>query len=144
MATAKVYGPAALSGFNKEIDWDTDVVKAALVGAAYVPNQDTHRYWSDVVANEITGTGYTAGGHTVTGAVASYDAATNTVTLTCANPVWSTATVAFQFIVFYVSTGTDSTSPLVCYVPYDTVQSCTALNVNVLIPAAGLVQTTIA
>lgn len=42
----------------------TDTYKCALV-TGYTPSQTAHTRWSDVSANEITGTGYTAGGNTV-------------------------------------------------------------------------------
>ncbi|QIP43989.1 hypothetical protein G9444_6746 (plasmid) [Rhodococcus erythropolis] len=35
--TAKLYGLALQSAFNKEIDWDTDVIKVMLCTSAYTP-----------------------------------------------------------------------------------------------------------
>ena len=43
-----------------------DVLKMALLGSGYVPNLTGNVHWSDISANEITGTGYTAGGATLT------------------------------------------------------------------------------
>ncbi len=47
------------------IDFDTDTFKALLVTSAYAPNKDTHTKRSDVT-NEVSGTGYTAGGKACT------------------------------------------------------------------------------
>jgi hypothetical protein len=46
---SKLYGLSLQSMLNKEIDFDTDAIKAALCPAAYVPDQDTHRYQSSIV-----------------------------------------------------------------------------------------------
>lgn len=78
--TSKAYGPALQSILNGEIDFDTDTIKAMLTTSAYTPNTDTHRYKSSVT-NEVTGTGYTAGGVTL---------ASKTVTYTAANS-WGSA-----------------------------------------------------
>lgn len=73
------YGNLLVKMANKEIDLDTDQIKAMLTTSTYTPNRDTHAYKSDVT-NEITGTGYSAGGVVVT----------CTPTLTAANS-WATA-----------------------------------------------------
>ncbi len=77
MATTLTYGSLILKAFNKEIDWDTDVIKVALVTSSYTPAQDTHDYWDDVSANEASGTGYTAGGATLGSKTQGYTAGTN-------------------------------------------------------------------
>jgi hypothetical protein len=61
--TARAYAGGVQSLLNKEGDVDTDVIKCGLLTASYTENYDTHRYWSDVVANELTaGSGYTTAG----------------------------------------------------------------------------------
>jgi hypothetical protein len=54
---------------NKEIDFDSDTIKCALL-SAYTPDASAtgHQYWSQVKAagTEAVGTGYTAGGVTLT------------------------------------------------------------------------------
>ena len=76
--TANLYGLFLQSLANKEIDLDTDVIKVMLCTSTYTPNQDTHRYKSSVT-NEVTGTGYTAGGATLGTVAVTYDTATNTL-----------------------------------------------------------------
>jgi hypothetical protein len=53
--TAKMYGLAFKSAFNKEIAYATDVVEAVLCSSTYVPDQDTHQYASSL-AGELTTT----------------------------------------------------------------------------------------
>jgi hypothetical protein len=59
------YGEALEGLLKGSIDFDTDTFKLALLDADYVFNQDTHDFFDDVSAEQITGTGYTAGGVTL-------------------------------------------------------------------------------
>lgn len=47
-----------------QTDYITDTIKIALATSTYAFNLDTHEVFSDVT-NEVTGTGYTAGGNTL-------------------------------------------------------------------------------
>lgn len=69
------YANALDQAFSANINWASDTINVGLLGSGYTPNLATHIHWSDVSAQEITGTGYTAGGtalgtktHTVTAA----------------------------------------------------------------------------
>ncbi|MFN5320594.1 MAG: hypothetical protein ACK5D7_03930, partial [Planctomycetota bacterium] len=68
------------------IDFDTNSFKAFLVTSAYTPNKDTHTKRSDVT-NEVTGTGYTAGG-VATVCTVTKDTATDRVTIQFAAVSW--------------------------------------------------------
>lgn len=94
-----------------DIDFDTATVKCALV-TGYTPSQTAHTRWSDVSANEVSGTGYTAGGNTVTVTVTK-DTTNHRLTLTFPQTTWSSSTISASRAVYYVSTGTASTSPLI-------------------------------
>lgn len=102
---SKVYGNAPKAAFNKEIDWDSDTIKVALLSSAYTPNQDGHDYYDDVVANEVTGSGYTAGGKALTGKTATYDAATNTVKFDADDVTWAGSTITARYAVVYNDSG---------------------------------------
>lgn len=141
--TAFVYGLALQSVFNKEIDFDTDTVKAMLCTSVYTPNQDTHRYKSSVT-NEVVGTGYTAGGVTLTTKTAVYTAGTNTLALDADDPSWTGSTITARYLVFYVDTGSSATSPLLAYVDLGADVSSTNGTWTYQIPAAGLLTVTAA
>ncbi len=115
--TAKWYGPALKAALNKEVSWLGDTVKVALCTSSYVPDQDAHDYFNDIT-NEVTGTGYTAGGATLASKTSVYTAATNTLALDAADTTWSNATITARYAVIYVSTGTASTSALLGYVDF--------------------------
>lgn len=119
--TAKLYGNAVMKAFNKEIDFDTDVIKVMLCTSAYVPNQDTHIYKSSVT-NEVSsaGTGYTAGGYTLTGISVTYDSATNKVKFTASDTTIAGIDIPdFRYAVIYNSSpASDATRPLLSYVDF--------------------------
>lgn len=62
------------------INFSADSFKVMLVGPGYIPNKDTHTKRSDVT-NEVSGTGYTAGGVAVVPTVTK-NTATDTVVIT--------------------------------------------------------------
>jgi len=118
---SKVYGNALKAAFNKEIDFDSDTVKVMLLTSAYSPNQDTHDYLDDVVANEVTGTGYTAGGQALASKTVTYDAATNTVKFDASDVTWSASSITARYAVVYDdSPATNATKPLIAYFDFTT------------------------
>jgi hypothetical protein len=141
--TSFVYGPALRQFVSGGINYGTDTIKAMLCTAAYTPNQDTHEFKSSVT-NEVTGTGYTAGGVTLTAKTNAYDGPTNTVTLDAADPAWANSTITARFLVFYKDTGTAGTSPLISYVDFGADVSSTAAAFTYQLPTTGLVQLTAA
>jgi hypothetical protein len=85
------------------IDWDADTFKAMIVTDTYTPNKGSHTRRSDVT-NEVTGTGYTAGGLAVTATVTK-DTTNHRVDITFSDPSWTTATITGRGIVVYKSRG---------------------------------------
>lgn len=100
------------------LDFDTDTYKAMLVTSGYSPNKDTHDKRDDVT-NEVSGTGYTAGGTSVTATVGSIDTTNDRVDVTFSNPSWATATITARALVIYKSRGgASSADELVAYVDF--------------------------
>jgi hypothetical protein len=141
--TAFWYGPAFLSVFNKEVDIDTDTLKCMLTTSTYTPNQDTHRYKSSVT-NEVSGTGYTAGGVTLTNVVQSYTGATNVWAFDADDASWTNASFTARYAVVYDSTpATDATRPLLTYVDFGGDQTVNGANFTVQWDAAGIAKVTV-
>lgn len=86
------------------IDFDTDTFKVMLTTLAYTENKDAHTKRSDVT-NEITGTGYTAGGNTVTVTVGTVDTANDRVDITLGGTTWPASTLTARKAVYYKSRG---------------------------------------
>jgi len=144
MATTKTYGNLIKQAFNKEVDFDTDTIKVALVSSSYTPNQDTHDYWDDVSTYEVSGTGYTAGGATLTGKSVTYDSGTNVTKFDATDVSWTGSTITARYAVVYLSTGTASTSPLIAYVDFGSDQSSSSGTFQIVWDSAGIFTTTAA
>jgi hypothetical protein len=141
---SKLYGNFLLKALNKEVDFDTDTIKVALVSSSYTPDQDAHDYFNDVSTYEVSGTGYTAGGNTLGSKTATYDSATNVIVLDAADTTWSSSTITARYAVVYDSTGTASTSPLIGYVDFGSDQSSTNGNFTITWDSTGIVRITVA
>lgn len=141
---SKLYGNFLLKALNKEVDFDTDTIKVALLSSSYTPDQDAHDYYNDVSTYEVSGTGYTAGGNTLGSKTATYDSATNVVILDAADTTWSSSTITARYAVVYGSTGTSSTSPLIGYVDFGSDQSSTNGNFTITWDSTGIVRITVA
>jgi hypothetical protein len=141
---SKLYGNFLLKALNKEVDFDTDTIKVALLSSSYTPDQDAHDYLNDVSTYEVSGTGYTAGGNTLGSKTATYDSANNVVILDAADTTWSSSTITARYAVVYDSTGTASTSPLIGYVDFGSDQSSTNGNFTITWDSTGIVRITVA
>jgi hypothetical protein len=104
---------------NKEIDFDSDTIKCALL-SAYTPDASAtgHQYWSQVKAagTEAVGTGYTAGGVTLTSV--TWTQTGGVWALKGTIPAWNTTggSLAAAYAVSYDGTpATDATRPVICY-----------------------------
>jgi hypothetical protein len=142
---SKIYGSFFTKALNKEVDWDTDTIKVALLSSAYTPNQDTHDYFDDVVANEVSGTGYTAGGATLASKTITYDSATNVTVLDAADVTWSSSTITARYAVVYSDAGaTNAQKVLLGYVDFGSDQSSTSGNFTITWDATGIFRLTVA
>ncbi len=142
---SKLYGQFLQKALNKEVDFDSDTIKVALLTSSYSPNQDTHDYYDDVVANEVTGTGYTTGGATLASKTSTYDSANNVIVLDAADVTWSSSTITARYAVVYNDSGaTAGTKPLIGYVDFSSDQSSTNGNFTITWDATGIVRITVA
>jgi hypothetical protein len=141
---SKLYGNFLLKALNKEVDFDTDTIKVALLSSSYTPDQDAHDYLNDVSTYEVSGTGYTAGGNTLASKTATYDSANNVIVLDAADTTWASSTITARYAVIYDSTGTASTSALIGYVDFGSDQSSTNGNFTITWDSTGIVRITVA
>ena len=141
---SKLYGNFLLKALNKEVDYDTDTIKVALLTSSYTPDQDAHDYFNDVSTYEVSGTGYTAGGNTLASKTATYDSGTNVIVLDAADTTWASSTITARYAVVYDSTCTSSTSALIGYVDFGSDQSSTNGNFTITWDSTGIVRITVA
>ena len=94
------------------IDFSSDTIKVALLSSSYTPNFDTHENFDDLT-NEVSGTGYTAGGKEITTKSFSQDNANDKAVFDGDDVSWTGSTITARYAVIYKDTGTPSTSPLI-------------------------------
>lgn len=85
------------------IDLDTDTFKCMLVTSAYTEDKDAHLKRSSIT-NEVSGTGYTAGGAVATVTVTK-DTANDRLDITLGGVSWPTSTITARKAVYYKSRG---------------------------------------
>lgn len=142
---SKMYGNLIARAFNKEVDYDSDQMRVALLTNSYSPNQDTHQTWADVSANEVVGTGYTAGGATLSGKTVTYDAANNVTVLDADDVTWANSTITARYAVIYSNAGAaDNEKVLFGYVDFGVDQASTNGNFTITWDAAGIFRFTVA
>jgi len=132
------------NGFKKAIgdgtiDWEGDTIKVALVTSTYTPDIDADVYFGDIT-NEVSGTGYTAGGATLVNTAVTVDTVNNWAEYNADDTTWSTASVTARGAVVYMSTGTASTSPLINYVDFTVDKTSSAGDFKITWDASGVVK----
>lgn len=128
MATAKWYGPAINRVLTKVIDLSADTIKVALCTTTYSPNYDTHGVYADLT-NQTTGTGYTAGGITLTSKTITQDTTNDWWTFDAADVTWSSASFSFRYAIIYDDTA--ASKPLIAAIDFGSTQTATAQDLTI-------------
>ncbi len=132
-----IYNSAKQRLINGGIDLDTDTLKVMLVTSTYVPDIDLHVFKSDVT-NEVTGTGYTAGGAALTSPTVTVDNTNDRAAFDAADVTWASSTITARGAVVYKDTGTATTSPLLCYFDFTTDQISSNGNFTIQWNSSGI------
>lgn len=141
--TAQFYNAFFTSACTGLFDLTTDTVMCALVSSSYTPDQASDTYWSTPQADEVTGTGYTAGGTQVSGITIT----TSGWSFTGDNVQWTGATLTAQYAVLYVkpsSTSAADASPLIAYVDFGSAISVSDQTLIIDWSSSGIGQITVA
>jgi len=143
--TAKLYGSLFVQAFNEEHDLLDDTLKVMLCTSGYTPDQDAHDYKNDVT-NEITGTGYTAGGATLGSKSLTYTGATNKTVLDAADVQWPSSSLTARTAVLYNATGggADASRGLIGYQQSDADIISSGGNFDIVWNASGIMEITTA
>lgn len=142
--TAKWFtnGPKHL--VNGDVDWDDNAattVKCALLDNTVAPDQDADEFFDDLT-NEISGTGYTAGGEEITTKAVSVDTASNETRLDGDDVSWSAASFTARYAIVYMDSGTPSTSPLLGYVDFGGDETVSAGTFSITWDSTGVLKIT--
>lgn len=113
--TGSLFGLPArdqISGAGPTIVWTTATSKCSLHSSSYTPAQDTHDFFNDATNELGTGSGYTAGGQTLSTPTAGYDSASDQVRLDAVDTAWTNSTLTARIALVYTDTaGASSTDP---------------------------------
>ena len=109
-------------------DLDTDVIKIALFTSSATLGASTTAYST---SNEVSGTGYTAGGNTLSGATISLSGSTAIVDFT--DTTWSSATITARGALIYNSSKADRA---IAVLDFGSDKSSTNGDFTVVFPAA--------
>ena len=124
---------------NGSINLATDAVKIMLVGSAYTPNIDTHAKRSDVT-NEVSGTGYTAGGIALVNKTVTMNTTSDKGVFDADDLTISNATITARGAVLYKARGgVSSADELIAYLDFGADITSTAGNFNIAFDANGII-----
>lgn len=112
-----------------------------MLTTGYSLDKDADRYVSDVTG-EVSGSGYTAGGQALANVSESYDAGSDTTVVDAGDPSWDATggSLSASGAVFYVDTGTASTSPILAVWDFGGEQTATNAPFTVNIDSSGIVR----
>lgn len=127
------------------IDFDTtgsNNLKIALCTSAsgWSPTASTDDFFDDCTANEVSGSGYTAGGNAVEGQNVAETGGTFTVDATDPS-AWAQDASGFndaKFAILYKDSGSTATSPLIAYHTFSTVKGNVSGSLTVQFDASGI------
>lgn len=124
---------------NGALDLDTDTIKVMLVTSSYTADQDAHTKRSDIT-NEVSGTGYSAGGASLANKAVTADNTDNEGVFDADDLTWSTATITARGAVLYKSRGgASSADELICYIDFGADKSSSAGNFTLQWDSEGII-----
>ena len=123
---------------NGSIDLDTDTIKCMLVTSSYTP-VDTHDKRDDVT-NEVSGTGYTAGGATLSNKAVTVDNTDDEGVFDADDVSWASSTITARGAVLYKSRGgASSADELIAYIDFGADISSTGAAFTIAWAAEGII-----
>ena len=124
-----------LDSTQMAVDTGSDTFKCAMITNSSTPNFETHDHWSDLSGNEVSGTGYTAGGAALTSITLGN--ASGTLKFDAADTSWSTATISSaRAAVIYDDTLAND--PLICLVDFGADYASSAGTFQITWNASGI------
>lgn len=117
-----IHNKAKAQLMSAGINLTSDTIKTALLTATHAFNADNN-FWSDISANEVSGTGYTAGGATLASKTVTQDDTNDRAAFDAADVTWASSTITARYAAVYKDTGVTTTSALICCFDFATNQS---------------------
>lgn len=128
-----IYNRFKANLMNKEVDLEADTIKVALLDSNHSFSA-TDNVWADVSTNEISGTGYTTGGATLSGAAVTQ---ASTTKLDGEDTFWNSSTFTAAHAVLYDDTLTNN--DLICSFDFGGDQSISSGKFTIQWHADGII-----
>lgn len=127
---------------EKLIDLVNDTIKVALMNNShsFAASSVTNDEWSDVSANEASGTGYTTGGASLASKAVTVDNTDNEGVFDAADVTWSSSTITAYHAVIYDDT--TATKYLIASIDFSGAKSSSAGNFTIQWNAEGILNIT--
>lgn len=113
-------------------------VSVAMITDSATPDFTAHDFWSDLEANEVSGTGYTAGGQTLTGTEITLSG--GVLTYDATDPSWSSSTIsnAMAAVGYFDRGGATTADELIFLLDFVTAASSSGGTFLVQLNASGI------
>ena len=134
--------------FKGEFDFEAasgQVFKVMLLTNVYTfdeTSRDTDEFISDVNANEVAGTGYSAGGATIGSVDITKNDTTNKSIVDGADVSWPSSTITARYGIIYKDTGLASTSPVIRAIDFSSDQASSNTEFKITWSANGIIDLT--
>ncbi len=117
-------------------------IKVALCTSTYTPNQAIHSTYNDIT-NEITGTGYTAGGVALSNKAVT--TATRVTTFDADDASWTNSTLTARYAIIYDDTTAGATNKkLIGYINFGQDYTSSAATFSLVFNTSGILTWTVA
>lgn len=130
-----VYNEFKADILKKVHDLVNDTVKVALLTSSASFDADNDN-WADISANEVSGTGYSAGGAALGSKTVTTDNTNDRASFDGADTTWSTSTITARFAAVYDDT--HASDRLICLFDFGSNQSSSAGNFTIQWHANGI------
>ena len=112
-----VYNYAKAELLRGHIALDSDTINVALVTSSYTPDIDAHENFDDL-DNEVSGTGYTAGGAALANKAVTKDTGDDEGVFDADDLTWESASITARAAIVYRDSGVEATSQLIAYIDF--------------------------
>jgi hypothetical protein len=119
---------------KKLVDMVNDTIKCALLTSSHSPDKDSNT-WSQISSNEVSGTGYSAGGATLADKAVTQNDTTDKAVFDATDVTWSSSTITARYAVLYDTTVSDN---LICCIDFGANYSSTNGNFTIQFDSAGV------
>ena len=133
-----LYAITFLNALKNDLDLDLDDTtadrfKVMLVTSSYTPDFGTHDFKDDVT-NEVVGTGYSAGGESLTSVTLTQSG--GTITFDADDVTWTSSTITARGAVVYDESLLND--PLICYIDFGADKSSSSGDFVLSFNASGI------